>query len=54
MMDIIHRFVADQSGATTIEYGLIASLVGLTITTAVLRVGVSLTTNVGQVSGNLP
>lgn len=28
-MDLIKRFTADESGATAVEYGLIAALVGV-------------------------
>ncbi len=35
-------FLGDESGATAIEYGLIASLVGVAIIVAVAELGVSL------------
>ena len=37
------RFVRDESGATAIEYGLIAGLVAVVIITAVTLVGTNLT-----------
>ena len=33
------RFVSDETGATAIEYGLIAGLIGVVIITAVTLVG---------------
>jgi pilus assembly protein Flp/PilA len=38
------RFLKDQSGATAIEYGLIASGIAVAIITVVQSVGSSLTT----------
>ena len=40
----ISRFVADQRGATSIEYGLIAALVAVVIITAVTTLGTNLRT----------
>ena len=42
MYNLIHKFFADESGATSIEYGLIAA-----------GIGVALITLVGQVGGEL-
>jgi pilus assembly protein Flp/PilA len=42
MKNLIKRFANDESGATAIEYGLIASLIALAIITAVGSVGTSL------------
>ena len=38
-MNLISRFVRDESGATAIEYGLIAALIAVVIITAVTAVG---------------
>ena len=38
-MNIISRFVKDESGATAIEYGLIAALVGVFIIAALGQLG---------------
>jgi pilus assembly protein Flp/PilA len=35
MRNLFHRFIADQSGATAIEYGLIAALIAVVIIGAV-------------------
>jgi pilus assembly protein Flp/PilA len=44
------RFLADQSGATAIEYGLICSLIFLVIITAVTAFGHNTTSLMNQVS----
>lgn len=41
-MEIFRRFVKDESGATAVEYGLIASLVGVAIIAGVSALGTSL------------
>ena len=38
-MNIIRKFLADESGATAIEYGLIAAGIALAIISAVQGVG---------------
>ena len=43
-MSKILAFVRDESGATAIEYGLIAALISVVIITAVTTVGSNLTT----------
>lgn len=40
-MQTLKRFVKDESGATAIEYGLIAALIGVVIIGAVTAVGES-------------
>jgi pilus assembly protein Flp/PilA len=42
MSELISRYVKDQSGATAIEYGLIAALISVVIITAVTAVGTNL------------
>jgi pilus assembly protein Flp/PilA len=39
MPSTFHRFLADQSGATAIEYGLMCALIGLFILAAVHTTG---------------
>lgn len=39
MRDLLARFVADEAGATSIEYGLIASLIFLVIVTTLTAFG---------------
>ena len=44
MKMLLRRFVNDQSGATAIEYGLIAALIAVVIIGAVTTLGVNLST----------
>ena len=44
MKTLVSRFVKDESGATAIEYGLIAAGISVVIITAVGSVGTKLTT----------
>ncbi|MBL8589350.1 MAG: Flp family type IVb pilin [Methylobacteriaceae bacterium] len=53
MNKIFARFAKDESGATAIEYGLIAALVGVAIITAVTTLGTKLSSTFGNVSGKL-
>jgi pilus assembly protein Flp/PilA len=39
MTKIVSRFAKDQSGATAIEYGLIAGLISVVILTALTTIG---------------
>jgi pilus assembly protein Flp/PilA len=41
-MNLISRFVHDESGATAIEYGLIAALIAVVIITGLTQVGTQL------------
>ena len=52
-MNLISRFVRDESGATAIEYGLIAALIAVVIITAVQAVGTKLSGTFTTISGNL-
>jgi pilus assembly protein Flp/PilA len=47
------RFVKDESGATAIEYGLIAAGIAVAIITAVNAVGTDLISLFGRVSAKL-
>jgi pilus assembly protein Flp/PilA len=47
---IFQKFLADESGATAIEYGLIAAGIAIAIIGAVQGVGTSLNTAFGKVS----
>ena len=53
MQNIFARFVRDESGATAIEYGLIAALIAVIIIGAVSAVGTSLSTTFTTVSGKI-
>ncbi len=52
-MTTFTRFIKDESGATAIEYGLIAALIAVVIIGAVTVVGTSLSTTFTTVSSNL-
>jgi len=53
MFDKIKTFVVDESGATAIEYGLIAALVSVAAVAALQGLGTSLTTMFSSVSTTL-
>ena len=52
-MNIIARFANDESGATAIEYGLIAALIAVGIIAAATTLGGSLSSLFGRVSNKL-
>ncbi len=52
-MNLISRFVRDESGATAIEYGLIAALIAVVIIAAIQAVGTSLSATFTNVSNHL-
>jgi len=53
MKNILARFVKDESGATAIEYGLIAAGIALAIIAAVNGLGTALNARFGSVSSQL-
>ncbi len=53
MSKFINKFINDESGATAIEYGLIAALIAVVIITAVSLVGTNLETTFDNIAGNL-
>ncbi|HEX4028542.1 MAG TPA: Flp family type IVb pilin [Rhizomicrobium sp.] len=52
-MNLISRFVRDESGATAIEYGLIAALIAVVIITAITAVGTQLSTTFNTIQGKI-
>ena len=50
MLSFTRRFVADERGATAIEYGLIAALIAVVIIGAVTSVGTNLKSTFNKVS----
>ena len=52
-MKLFTRFVRDDSGATAIEYGLIAALVAVAAVTAMTALGTDLSSTFGTISSNL-
>ena len=53
MLKALKKFSGDESGATAIEYALIASLIAVVIITAVQTVGTKVSTVFGQVGNAL-
>ena len=53
MKKFISKFVSDESGATAIEYGLIAALIAVVIIAAVTTLGGSLSATFDAVSDEL-
>jgi pilus assembly protein Flp/PilA len=53
MTSIIKSFFKDESGATAIEYGLIAAGIAIAIITAVNSVGTQLSANFNTISSAL-
>ena len=52
-MQLIHRFIKDESGATAIEYGLIAAGISLAIIAAVNGLGSKLNTKFTAINTSL-
>ena len=52
-MNIVARFANDESGATAIEYGLIAALIAVGIIAAATTLGSSLSGLFDKISGHL-
>ena len=53
MTNLLKRFIKDESGATAIEYGLIASLISVAIITAASSLGKNVANTFGTVSNNM-
>ena len=53
MKALINKFIKDEDGATAIEYGLIAALVGIAIIAAVRALGSELNSTFSEVSSAL-
>jgi pilus assembly protein Flp/PilA len=53
MTKFVSRFVKDESGATAIEYGLIAALIAVVIIGAMTTLGGNLSTTFTNIAGNL-
>ena len=54
MSDAIKKFVADDEGATAVEYGLMVSLIAIAIIGTVTAVGGGLNNLFTEVADNLP
>jgi pilus assembly protein Flp/PilA len=53
MKSLVARFIKDESGATAIEYGLIAAGISVAIITVVTNLGSKLNTTFSSVEGAL-
>lgn len=53
MKTLINRFAADESGATAIEYGLIAALIAVAIIAALTAVSDALSENFDNIASEL-
>ncbi len=53
MQNLFARFVKDESGATAIEYGLIAALISVGIITSVASIGTKLSTAFSAIDSGL-
>jgi len=52
-MKLVARFVKNESGATAIEYGLIATLISVAIITGATSLGTSLNATFDTLSGQV-
>ena len=52
-MNILKRFAKDESGATAIEYGLIASLIAIALIVGAKSLGTTLSAKFNAISTNL-
>ena len=52
-MSFIKRFIRDESGATAIEYGLIASLISVAMIAAASTLGKNVSKTFTNVGGNI-
>jgi pilus assembly protein Flp/PilA len=54
MTNLIKRFAKDESGATAIEYGLIAALIALVLVTALTTLGNKVGNTFNAVGNKMP
>ena len=53
MQNLVTRFIEDESGATAIEYGLIAALIAVAMIGGASAVGGSVSNKFNDVSGHI-
>ena len=53
MKNLIKRYAQDESGATAIEYGLIAALISVVIITVLFNIGTNLETKFNEIATQL-
>ena len=53
MKDLIVRFADDESGATAIEYGLLAALIAVVIIASVTAVGTNMSAQFSKIANKI-
>ena len=53
MKALVSRFLNDESGATAIEYGLIASLIAVAIITAATTLGTNISATFNSIANSI-
>jgi len=53
MKDLFNRFLSDESGSTSIEYGLLVACISLAVLSSVNAAGKQLSTKLAAVSTSL-
>ena len=53
MKNLIVRFANDESGATAIEYGLLAALIAVVLITAVTTLGRNISTSFSSIANSV-
>ena len=53
MKDLIVRFADDESGATAIEYGLLAALIAVVIIASVTAVGTNMSAQFNKIANKI-
>ena len=53
MTTMFSKFLKDESGATAIEYSLIAALIGVAVIAAVKKLGTTMSPKFSGIAGNL-
>ncbi|MGB0905885.1 MAG: Flp family type IVb pilin [Maricaulaceae bacterium] len=53
MKNLMTRFIKDESGATAIEYGLIAALIAVAMITGATAIGDGLSTTFNNIAGEI-
>ena len=53
MKNVVTRFAADESGATAIEYALLAALIAVGIITAATKLGSNISNTMNNIANKL-
>ncbi|MCB1542200.1 MAG: Flp family type IVb pilin [Rhodoblastus sp.] len=53
MTTMFSKFLKDESGATAIEYSLIAALIGVAVIAAVKKLGTTMSAKFSSIANNL-